>query len=242
MANIEQILKSATEYEQACLLKMGKIRKLPNGKYRVLSKKNKNLGTYDSRKGAEKRLKQVEYFKHVDKADDGKVLDLTKADDFSYSAIMRCLKKDGTKNQITDFLTIFKKIFDKAVKDKLNKPEKIALQKAVLKLSKKYPIKLSKKMVKNAAISELGDPIQVGRYLADIIKFTLNKLSAEKRSFILPKLRNKIYHLNEQEIAVKNMPATSTIGQSITFVKHVLFNHDAQYIREVLNNIAKNLV
>lgn len=242
MVNIEHLLKSADEYEQACILKEGKIKKLPNGKYRVVSEQSKNLGTYNSREGAKKRLRQIEYFKHVDKADDGKVLDLTRADDFSYSAIMRCLKKDGTKEQMMEFLKIFKNLFDKAVKEKLNKPERVALQKAVLKLSKKYPIKLSKEMIKNAAISELGNPVQVGMYLADIIKFTLNKLPTEKRSFVLPKLRNKIYYLNEQEIAVKNMPATSTIGQSITFVKHVLFNHDAQYIREVLNNIAKNLV
>ena len=70
MDNIDQILKSAEAYEQACLLKEGKIRKLPNGKYRVLSENGKNLGTYTSREGAKKRLKQVEYFKHVNNADD----------------------------------------------------------------------------------------------------------------------------------------------------------------------------
>lgn len=32
--------------------------------FKVLSKKGKNLGTYSSKKSAEKRLKQVEYFKH----------------------------------------------------------------------------------------------------------------------------------------------------------------------------------
>lgn len=42
------------------------IRKLPNGKYRVLSRKHKNLGTFDSREKAEKHLKEVEYFKHKD--------------------------------------------------------------------------------------------------------------------------------------------------------------------------------
>lgn len=34
-------------------------------KYRLYSKKGKNLGTYDSRAGAEKREKQVNYFKHM---------------------------------------------------------------------------------------------------------------------------------------------------------------------------------
>ena len=39
--------------------------KLPNGKYRLVSKKSgKNLGTYSSRAGAAKRERAVEYFKH----------------------------------------------------------------------------------------------------------------------------------------------------------------------------------
>lgn len=52
------------------------IRKLRGGKYRLYSRKKgkdgkrKNLGTYTSRAGAEKRERQVQYFKHV--ADDGK--------------------------------------------------------------------------------------------------------------------------------------------------------------------------
>jgi len=225
-------------------LKEGHIRKLPNGQYRVLSKKNKNLGTYPSKSQAEKRLQQVEYFKHKDQAAADSVnyvIDLTQADEFSYSAIMRCLRKQCDKEQIIYFLKVFKKYFDTAVKEKLQKPERVALQKSVLKLSKLYHVKLSKEIVKNAAISELGESNLVGKYLADIIKFTLNKLPLEKRSFILNKIKDKIYHLNEQEIASKQMPMTASIGQAITFVKHILFNHDAVYTREVLNSIVRNL-
>ena len=40
------------------------IRKVDGG-YRLLSKKGKNLGTYPSKSGAEKRERQVQYFKHV---------------------------------------------------------------------------------------------------------------------------------------------------------------------------------
>ncbi len=53
------------------MIKEGKIRKLPNGKYRVLSEKGKNLGTFPSKEQAKRRLRQVEYFKHV-KANDAK--------------------------------------------------------------------------------------------------------------------------------------------------------------------------
>jgi hypothetical protein len=39
------------------------IKKVNSG-YRVTSEKGKNMGTYKSKSGAEKRLKQVEYFKN----------------------------------------------------------------------------------------------------------------------------------------------------------------------------------
>lgn len=42
------------------------IRKV-NNKYKVVSKTGKNLGTYRTKKEALKRLRQVEYFKHVNK-------------------------------------------------------------------------------------------------------------------------------------------------------------------------------
>ena len=56
--------------------KIAIIRRLPSGKYRLYSKKKgpdgkrKNLGTYDTRAGAEQREREVQYFKH--NADDGK--------------------------------------------------------------------------------------------------------------------------------------------------------------------------
>lgn len=170
-----------------------------------------------------------------------KIIDLTKATDFSYSAIMREMRKNANKEQVMIFIKLYKKYFDKAIKERLQKPEKIALQNSLIKFKKIYPIKIKNKMVKNAAVSELGDPILVGRYLSDIVKFTLNRLSPAGRPKAINNLRNKFYTLNVNEIAQKNMPAGSAIGQSITFVKHVLFNHDPHYIREVLNSLVRNL-
>lgn len=249
MHDTNQLLKLADSYYQECvrgLSKIAHIRQLPDGKYRVLSMKGKNLGTYDSREGAEKRLKQVEYFKHVDQggADDSaseKVIDLTGAVDFSYSAIMREMRQEADKDQVKLFLTLFKKEFDKAVKAKLQKPERVALQNSLVKFNKKHKVKCKKKLVKNAAVSELGDAAMVGKYLADIVKFTINKIPLEHRANAIQKLREKFYSFNADEIAQKKLPPTSGIGQSITFVKHVLFNHEASYVREVLNNIVSNL-
>jgi hypothetical protein len=44
------------------------IRKV-NGVYRLLSRKGKNLGTYPTKAGAEKRERQVQYFKHMGEGD-----------------------------------------------------------------------------------------------------------------------------------------------------------------------------
>ena len=43
------------------------IRKLPDGQWRVLSEEGRNLGTFSTEDAAKKRLKQVEYFKYLDK-------------------------------------------------------------------------------------------------------------------------------------------------------------------------------
>lgn len=245
MKTIDEILEVASNYEKICQATVitAKIRKLPDGKYRVLSEKGKNLGTSDNKSDAVKRLQQVEYFKHKDdnKSDNKDVIDLLDIDEFAYSAIMRKLREKASKDQVLEFMKLYKKEFDKAVKKKLQKPEKIALQNSLIKFNKIHPIKLKKKLIKNAATTELGDAKVIGKYLSDIVKLTLHRISADKRPNAINSLKNKLYNLSAHEIASKNLPATSAIGQSITFIKHVLFNHDAQYVRDVLNNIVRNL-
>lgn len=245
MYDINSILQLANNYEESCLqglVKLARIRKLPGGKYRVLSEKGKNLGTSDSKEEAVKRLRQVEYFKHQDDNDaEEQIIDLMGASDFSFSAIMREMRQEASKEQVKLFLVMFKKEFDKAVKAKIQKPEKVALQNSLVKFNKKHKIKVKKKLVKNAAVSELGDPVMVGKYLADIVRFTLNRVPLEKRTKAIESLRRKFYAFNADEISQKNLPPTSAIGQSITFVKHVLFNQDSRYVREVINNLVSNL-
>lgn len=222
--------------------KEAKIVKLPNGKYQVQSEKGKNLGIYDSRKEAEDRLRDVEYFKHKDENDTKDTsIDLTEIDDFSFSATLRKMRMQCSDKQVKEFLGIYKKEFDKALQKELQKPEVVALQNALVIFSKVYDVKLSKSIFKGAMVSELGDPVLVGKYLSDIIKFTLTRISPERRRGAIESVRQKIYDMNENEISAKDLPPSSSMGQSLTFVKHVLFNHDARYIREVLNNIVRNL-
>jgi hypothetical protein len=247
MTDINHILQLAGTYENECiqgLVKIAKIRKLPNGRYRVLSQDGKNLGTCKSQKAAKKRLKQVEYFKHFDhsKADDtSSIIDLTDIDEFAYSAIMRKLRQKAKPEQVLDFLRLYKLEFDKAVKGKIHKPEKVALQNTMVKFNKLHKVKLDSKMVKLAAVAELGNADQVGKYLSDIVKFTLQRLPSEKRQHAIDSLKQKFTTLSEAEIASKQLPESSALGQSITFVKHVLFNHDSKYVREVLNSLVRSL-
>jgi hypothetical protein len=242
MNSTDWLIKLANLYEGKYINKFSFIRKLPNNKYRVMSEKGKNLGTYDSEKDAKKRLKQIEFFKHdKSKSDDAQIIDLSDVDDFTYSAVMRKIRKNTSKEQTKEFISIFKKYFDQAIINEVEDPEKIALKKTLDRFNEMYSLKIDENLVKNAAISELGNPVLVGKYLADIIRFTLNRISPEKRPKALNSVKNKIYALNENDIANKNLPASSSMGQSITFVKTILFNHNPKYIRNIINNIVRNL-
>lgn len=247
MKNLDEIVQLADNYYEICcpqIVKNARVRRLPNGKWRVLSQKGKNLGTFDSERAAKKHLKEVEYFKHLDKSDaqdDKSIIDLTRAEEFAYSAIMRQIRQHASKDQVKIFLKLFKIEFDRAVKSKFKKPERIALQNSLVKFDKIHKIKLDKKLIKNAAVSELGDSRAVGAYLANIIHFILNRIPADKRLQARDSLKQKFALMGESEIASKHLPDSAAIAQSITFVKHVLFNHDANYVREVLNSLVNSL-
>jgi len=116
------------------------IRKLPNGKYRVFSEKGKNLGTYDSKEQAKKRLRQIEFFKH--KKASKTIIDLSDLDTLSYSAIVRELNKMGDKNILIDFLSTYKNCFDNLVASNIKGAAECALPKTLIIFSHKHNIKL----------------------------------------------------------------------------------------------------
>jgi hypothetical protein len=240
MSSVKQIISLAVSYENVCgsLLKSAYIRKLPDGKYRVFSEDGCNLGTFNAKNQAEKHLQQIEFFKFKDKLNaDDQVIDLTDLDDLSYSAIMRKLRQKASPEYVKAFLYLFKEHFDLAVKHSLNIPEDIALKHTLIEFRDTLNLKLNKQ----SGVSDLGSPVLVGQYLADIIRFILNRLKPSSRPKAINTLRNKFYALNVNELAHKKLPASSALGQSITFVKHVLFNHNPVYIREVLKNVVKYL-
>lgn len=219
------------------LIKIAFIKKLPDGKYRVFSESGKNMGTFPTHEKAKKRLRQIEFFK-IKKASKNEGIDLTKIEAFTYSAIIRELRKAEHPEATHDFLTIFKTLFDKEVLKGNEISEQNLLMRTIKYLGTMYDLKIGDNFVKQASSIDLGDAETAAKYIADFIKFFISKINPESRAKTLRNLADKITHLNEMELASKKMPASASIGQSITFVKNILIEHDAGYIREVLNHIA----
>lgn len=103
-------------------------------------------------------------------------------------------------------------------------------------------IPLSPRFYKLAAtIIQMGTPEEAGKGIADIVKFLMQRISPNRRPVSLAKLRQKIWSLNEIDIASKKTPATASLGQSLTFIKTILNGHNPDYIRQVLTHIVQNL-
>jgi len=216
------------------LSKIAYIRKLPNGYWGVFSEKGKSLGKYKTKVDAEERLKTVEMFKHMKKKKKASL-----NEDISYSSTVRNLNKSNP-DEVERFRKIFKKEFDKALIDNEEEPEQIAIEKALQFIDLNKLSYLTEGLAKLGA-AELGNPKDVGIYLASLIKFILRKISDKNRNKSIKNLKNKIYLLNEYELAGKKLPPAASIGQSLVIIKHLLFGKDPAYIRAVLNSIAAHL-
>ena len=119
--------------------KIAFIKEISKGIWRVLSKKGRNLGTYDSKEQAEKRLKQVEFYKHwpfhpirkKKSIEDlyGKIVlgeenipEITS----TFSAEMRELRKNNP-DQVMNFLKQFNQSFQNSLQEGIDNPEQAAL-------------------------------------------------------------------------------------------------------------------
>lgn len=207
------------------LTKTAIIKKLPKGYWGIFSQKGKLLGKYKTKTLALKRLKQIEFFKHK-KA----------SEDVSYSSLMRQIKDKYPSEILKQFRKIFKDAFDNAIINGEENPEDIALDEAMLFLDG-----LEDNIQKVASAIEMGDPLYAGKYIAEIIKFLMRRISPERRKKSINGLRKKIFMLNEFDIANKNMPASSSLGQAISLTKNLLMMHSPGYIRAVLNSIVGHL-
>jgi len=118
--------------------KIAYIKEISKGKWRVLSKKGRNLGTYDSKEQAEKRLKQVEFFKHwpfhpvrKKKAIENLYNKIILGENLpevtsTFSAEMRELRKNNPE-KVMSFLKQFNQSFQNSLQEGIDNPEQAAL-------------------------------------------------------------------------------------------------------------------
>jgi transcription termination factor NusB len=92
-----------------------------------------------------------------------------------------------------------------------------------------------------ASSIQLGHPDVAGKSLADIIMFLLTRIPKENRAKAIQKMKSKILNINQSEISQNEMPDYASMGQSISFIKNILAGHDPDYVRMVLDAIARNL-
>jgi hypothetical protein len=232
--SIAKLASYARDFDLACdalPIKIAVIVKLPSGRWGVRSEKGKNLGEYDTKELAVKRLKQVEWFKfhkpkHKKKA----------SKEESYSSVMRDLNKADDKDAMKRFQTAFKEAFDDALLDGGEHPEEEALEKAFEAIDGGQEA-----LEKAASAINLGDPDTAGQYLAQLLKFVLRRISPERRGKSIENLKRKVYYINEYDLAAKRSPASASIGNSITLLKTLLLEHKPEYIRATLNSVVKYL-
>lgn len=224
---LASIFSELCEAENIGLSKTAFIRRINKGYWGVFSKKNKLLGKYKTKEEAVKRLDQIEWFKHHKK---------NASKNITYTELLRSLNKKYPAEIVREFRKIFKDAFDDALLNGEKNPEEFAMQEAV-----KFVDELGANLAKTAAAIDMGEASYAGKFIAQFIKFLMRKISIENRPKALNNLKNKIYLLNENELAAKKMPASSAIGQAISLTKNLLMTHSPQYIREVLNSIAGNL-
>lgn len=226
------------------MIKLSYIKQLSDGKWRVYSRSGKNLGTYNSKSKAEKRLQQVEMFKHMKKDEEKKKrkkafvsiidsfnnVDETK----TFSSVMRDINKDNP-DDVKDNMRLFKETFDNALINDIDEPDKVALIKMLRrkKASDNTMFKFAQTIV------EMGDPILAGKTIANVIKFLIRNLPESQRNNSLKTLRDRVISLSEYEISSKEVPPSAALGQSVAFIKNMLSGKNPNYVRNVLSNTVK---
>ncbi len=119
------------------------IGQLLNGRWRVYSRTGKNLGTFSSKKAAQRRATQFERFVNLNKRRLAscqhrmvilaKVANYIEAPTVTYSSMVRNLRQNEPE-RVKIFMITFKQIFDKAVEQGLDDLEQAVLMETCQKL------------------------------------------------------------------------------------------------------------
>jgi len=223
------------------------IGKLKGGKWRVYSMSGKNMGTYKSRSLAQKRLNQIEMFKHMGKKKKSRKrslllleesIKIAKKDEGvndTYSSVMRSINKHNPKD-LKKFMKAFLRAFNKAVSEDVDDHRDVALLEAKQSVSSVTTPKLVR--LAQAIMGVNKNPDEIGVALAGVLKILLDRVPHKN---VYENMRNKISMLSPTEIAVKTLPDTAAYGQSITLIKTLLNGYSPDYVRHVLSTTIKNL-
>ena len=157
-------------------------------------------------------------------------IDLGKLDSFSLSAVMRNINKKFSNKESSLFLKIYLKHFNFLAGKK--NFEKKALKLSLIDFSKKVKIKKQ---------ADFTSPDEISSNLINLINLLLLKIKTENRNKAKQSVKTKLSTININDIANKNMPASSAIGQSLSFVKQVLFDKDPAFIKNVLTQVILRL-
>lgn len=167
----------------------------------------------------------------VKQAKKEQVIDLSELDSFTLSGIMRQLNKQCSDKEITYFLKLYFNNFNELVDTDPN-AEKTSLVKSLKDFSTVVSIK------KQASVEP---PDVIANNLINIIHLLVTKIKNENQAKAIASIKQKLNIISINDLATKNMPASSAIGQSISFVKQVLFDKDPAYIKNILTKVIQKL-
>lgn len=159
------------------------------------------------------------------------IIDLSEIESFTLSAFMRQLNKQCNEEEVKHFLKIYFDNFNQLV-DSDKDSEKNALRKSIKQFSKTIKIK------KQAAVES---PDVIADNLINIIHLLVTKIKTENQHKAISSIKQKLTGISINDLATKNMPASSAIGQSISFVKQILFDKDPVYIKTILTKVIQKL-
>lgn len=158
-------------------------------------------------------------------------IDLSETESFTLSGVMRQLNKQCSEKEIEQFLKIYFNNFNE-----LTDTDK-DFEKKCLVLSLKDFSKIV--AIKKQAATEPPDVIADN--LINIIHLLVTKIKSENQSKAIASIKQKLSTVSINDLATKNMPASSAIGQSISFVKQILFDKDPAYIKTILTKVIQKL-
>lgn len=88
---------------------------------------------------------------------------------------------------------------------------------------------------------EVDAAVRTAQSLFKIFQFMFHRVPQQsKRKFYL-RLKGKIIRLSPSDIGMKDMPASSAIGQAIGFTKNILFGLNPMFVKRVMMELTKLL-